>query len=74
MQIRRVGGGTAVEERRNVMWSEDPGGAKRPAHSEATDVGRAERGAEPVSTAPLRWFFGFDGWRLDPEEDEFVLA
>lgn len=51
------------------MWSEDPG--KTPPTKEEP---KSERDAERVSTPPLRWFFGFDGWRLDREEDEFVLA
>ena len=51
------------------MWSEDP--ARALPKKEEPNV---ERNAERVSSPPLRWFFGFDGWRLDPEEDEFVLA
>jgi hypothetical protein len=51
------------------MWSEDPGKTLP-----KTKQPNEEREAERVSTAPLRWFFGFDGWRLDREEDEFVLA
>lgn len=51
------------------MWSEDPG--KTPPKK---DEPKEERKAERASTGPLRWFFDFDGWRLDPEEDEFVLA
>ena len=51
------------------MWSEDPG--KTPPKN---DEPKEERAGERVSTGPLRWFFGFDGWRLDREEDEFVLA
>jgi hypothetical protein len=69
VQIRLLGDGTAVEERRLVMWSEDPGKTKP-----KSDVPTREREAERVSTAPLRWFFDFDGWRVDPGEDEFVLA
>lgn len=52
------------------MWSEDPG--KTPPKKEEP---KQERRAEQVSGhGALRWFFDFDGWRLDPEEDEFVLA
>jgi hypothetical protein len=69
MQFRLLGGGTQVEERRVTMWSEDPG--KTPTKTEEP---KDEREAERVSTSPRRWFFGFDGWRLDREEDEFVLA
>lgn len=52
------------------MWSEDPG-----KYLPTTEEPNEGREAETrVSTVPLRWFFGFDGWRLDREEDEFVLA
>lgn len=51
------------------MWSEDPGKTQP-----KKDEPKQERRAEQVSTGPLRWFFDFDGWRLDPGEDEFVLA
>ena len=51
------------------MWSEDPRTTQP-----KKDEPKKEREAERVSTAPLRWFFGFDGWRLDREEEEFVLA
>ena len=69
MRFRLLGDGTGVESRRSVMWSEDPG--KTPPKK---DEPKEERKAERASTGPLRWFFDFDGWRLDPEEDEFVLA
>jgi hypothetical protein len=55
------------------MWSEDPG----PNAPKTTEEPKSdERKAERVSgaPAPLRWFFGFDGWRLDADDDEFVLA
>lgn len=51
------------------MWSEDPG-KTLPKMEETTE----EREAERASTAPLRWFFGFDGWGIGRQEDEFVLA
>jgi hypothetical protein len=69
MRIRLLGAGTAVERRRDTMWSEDPG-KYRPTKEEPNEERDAERG----SASPLRWFFGFDGWRLDRKEDEFVLA
>ena len=69
MKIRRLGHGTDVEEEVIAMWSEDPGKTQP-----KKDEPKQERRAEQVSTGPLRWFFDFDGWRLDPGEDEFVLA
>lgn len=54
------------------MWSEDPGKTLQ----KTTDTREPEKqdSAERPTVAPLRWFFGFDGWRLDRHEDEFVLA
>lgn len=69
MEIRAFGDGTAVVENEDAMWSEDPE-RTQPKKEEPKDGRRAEQ----VSTGPLRWFFSFDGWRLDPEEDQFVLA
>lgn len=53
------------------MWSEDPG---KKTQQQKKEEPKQERRAERVSSGPLRWFFDFDGWRLDAEEDEFVLA
>jgi hypothetical protein len=69
MRIRVLGGGTAIEVRRSAMWSEDPGKTLP-----KTEKPKVLREHERVHPAPLRWFFGFDGWRLEVEEDEFVLA
>lgn len=51
------------------MSSEDPR-----ASLPKKDEPKEEREVERVSTAPLRWFFGFDGWRVDAHEEAFVLA
>ena len=51
------------------MWSEEPG-KTLPTQEEPKE----EREAERVSTSPLRWFFGFDGWGAGQQDDEFVLA
>jgi len=51
------------------MWREDSDKAQ-PKNDEPND----ERRAEQAGAGPLRWFFSFDGWRLDREEDPFVLA
>jgi hypothetical protein len=33
-----------------------------------------EHSSESAWWEPARWFFGFDGWRSQAGEDEFVLA
>lgn len=40
-----------------------------------TEAQPPRREQRPSDRPPaLRWFFGFDGWRADEREEEFVLA